>query len=334
MTNISDREELRQLIARYLKGKASREEIVFLRKYYEHFDDQGDGIEKLTANERAQLKSQMFQEIRHKIVYAQQSHNRVMWIYRVAAAVIALILAGGIFWYSNPGGEKLEQLVVQVSINPYIFDTAFTQEKHIYLPDGSYVVLEPGSRLKYHKEFSGTEREVDLKGQAYFDVQPDSLRPFVVQANGVTTRVLGTAFSISSPDKSSEFSISVTRGKVEVSDQTHQLGILQKDDQLILDRVSREVTTHKLNEKETAELEPSEFMMDDMTVAEAIGIVSKRWDCKFEIKDPALNNCRFTTSFVPSDDLEEVVAVIATVIGAEYSIKSNIVSLSGKGCEK
>lgn len=332
MTNISDREELRKLIARYIRGNASMEEIAFLKKYYEHFDNQVDGIGNLTSEEQSRLKSEIFQEVRHKIESTQQSHNRILWVYRAAAAVLALVITAGIFWYSNPGGEKMEQLVVQVPFNSYVTDTAFARDKHIYLPDGSYVVLEPGSELKYRRGFNETEREVELVGEAYFDVQHDSLRPFLVHANGVTTRVLGTAFSISSRDKSNEFSISVTRGKVEVSDLTHQLGILEKNDQLILDRVTSKLTKNKLKVEETADLVPAEFMMDNMTVAEAIGIVTKRWNCKFEIKNPALKNCRFTTSFVPTDDLEEVVAVIASVIGAEYSIIKNVVSLNGEGC--
>ena len=73
--------------------------------------------------------------------------------------------------------------------------------------------------------------------------------------------------------------------------------------------------------------------MDNMTVAEANGEVEKKWKCHFGIRNPALKNCRFTTYFTTTDDLEEVVAVISTVIGAEYSIKNNVVFLSGKGCD-
>lgn len=334
MTEISDQEELRQLITRYLKGKASREEVRFLMKYYEHFEDQQDGFQNLSSNERMQLKFQILQEIQHKIGATQKNRTRVSWISRVAAAIIVLVIVGGVIWFPNSGGSKMEQQTMQMQLIPYVIDTALTQQKHIYLPDGSYVVLEPGSQLRYQKEFNDMERFVDLQGEAYFDVQSDSLRPFIVEANGVTTRVLGTAFSITSRDKSNEFLISVTRGKVEISDQSHQLGVLHKDDQLILDRVTNEVTTHKLKEEETAVIEPEEFVMDDMTLSEAIKVVEKRWGCNFDIGNPALKNCRFTTYFTPTDDLVEVVAVISTVIGAEYSIKDNVVSLVGNGCDK
>lgn len=333
MTNISNKEELRKLIAKYVQGKATTEEVAFLKSYYDHFDDKNDGLSDRTEHQKNRLKSQLFNEIQSRIHSTRPQTGMIFRFSRIAAAVLVLIAAAVGYWYFSQTEAVLETITVENQDNLLVVDSAIAQEKHIYLPDGSYVVLEPGSRLEYSREFSKSERVVELDGQAYFDIQHDSLRPFLVHTNEVTTRVLGTAFSISSIDKNKEFTISVTRGKVEVSDETHQLGILHKDDQLILDLVSGEVTKNKMGEEQTTTVEPAVFIMDDMSVAEAIEIVSKRWDCTFDIKDPALKNCRFTTSFVPTDGLGEVVAVIALVIGAEYQIENKVVSLSGDGCD-
>jgi len=67
---------------------------------------------------------------------------------------------------------------------------------HIDLPDGSVVLLHPGSRLKSPTAFIGDKRFVMLEGEAYFKIKKDPLRPFIVQADGIETTVLGTEFNI------------------------------------------------------------------------------------------------------------------------------------------
>lgn len=70
----------------------------------------------------------------------------------------------------------------------------------VTLPDGSQVYLHPGSRLTYPTRFFGTQREVMLRGQAYFVVQRDTEHPFVVTTSRSVTTVLGTEFDVTSYD--------------------------------------------------------------------------------------------------------------------------------------
>lgn len=67
---------------------------------------------------------------------------------------------------------------------------------HIDLPDGSVVLLHPGSSLKSPTAFIGDKRFVMLEGEAYFKIRKDLSRPFIVQAEGIETTVLGTEFNI------------------------------------------------------------------------------------------------------------------------------------------
>lgn len=86
----------------------------------------------------------------------------------------------------------------------------------VTLADGSVVSVNAGSRLVYPQRFTGATREVELQGEAYFKVRHDTKRPFIVKANGVSTKVLGTEFNVRSyTDR--ETHVTLLQGSVLVS---------------------------------------------------------------------------------------------------------------------
>ena len=83
------------------------------------------------------------------------------------------------------------------------------------LHDGSTVILEPGGEVRYNEKFLNT-REVYLSGDAFFEVTKDASRPFLVYANEITTKVLGTSFRIKAKQGEKEIVVAVKTGKVSV----------------------------------------------------------------------------------------------------------------------
>jgi transmembrane sensor len=88
---------------------------------------------------------------------------------------------------------------------------------HLSLPDGTKVWLNAGSRLDYPKSFGISGREVDLTGEAFFDVSPDAGKPFVIHARKIDIRVLGTSFNIKSYPTDGTTEATLIRGSIEVS---------------------------------------------------------------------------------------------------------------------
>ncbi len=94
----------------------------------------------------------------------------------------------------------------------------------IRLEDGSVVFLNSGSKISYIKGFTDTLRLLTLEGEAYFEVAPDSTKPFIVQTDAISTRALGTEFNVSSfPGE--PVSVSLVKGEVLVS---HEQAALQQ----------------------------------------------------------------------------------------------------------
>lgn len=86
----------------------------------------------------------------------------------------------------------------------------------IHLSDGSVVSLGKDSRLSYPKKFDTAQRLVSLSGEAYFEVQKNPDRPFLVYTNETVTKVLGTSFRIKAYDDAPDVTVQVRTGRVSV----------------------------------------------------------------------------------------------------------------------
>jgi ferric-dicitrate binding protein FerR (iron transport regulator) len=95
--------------------------------------------------------------------------------------------------------------------------TANGSRMHLALPDGSKVWVNAGSRIDYGKNFGVTYREVELTGEAFFDVAPDANKPFIVHTKGLDIRVLGTSFNVKSYPSDKTTEATLIRGSIEVS---------------------------------------------------------------------------------------------------------------------
>lgn len=101
---------------------------------------------------------------------------------------------------TNPRGSK----VVQLTLN-----------------DGTKVWLNTESEIRYPVAFTGTTREVDIKGEAYFEVAKDVSKPFMVKSNGTTVQVTGTHFNINAYTNEASLNISLLEGGVKISKGSH-----------------------------------------------------------------------------------------------------------------
>ena len=146
-------------------------------------------------------------------VKKSKSSYRVVLLY--AAAFIILIVAG-LFAYPWQTSEP-DRMVTERSVTPKLIkvvNSGSTAQK-VTLQDGSTVILEPGGELRYNETFLNA-REVYLSGDAFFEVTKDASRPFLVYANEITTKVLGTSFRIKANQGEKEIVVAVKTGKVSV----------------------------------------------------------------------------------------------------------------------
>lgn len=144
-------------------------------------------------------------------IHKKRNKMRIMiHIFRQAAALlfIPLLLSLG-YMYSEK--EKMEEEPV---VYNEIFADSFTRSA-ITLPDGSKVWLNSKSSLKYPVKFKNTQREVELKGEGYFEVHADKFSPFIVSSRSQKVIATGTKFLIQGYD-ADRMIVSLREGMVSV----------------------------------------------------------------------------------------------------------------------
>ena len=140
-----------------------------------------------------------------------QKSAGVYWLKAAVAAVLLVLFAWVLYTTNKPGTAPLELLVKE---------TQRGQKSTITLADGSTVMLNAQSRLTYPRQFAGT-REVVLEGEAFFLVNHNPDKPFVVRSGRLQTTVLGTSFNIEAfPEKN--IKVTVATGKVRVRHTNHR----------------------------------------------------------------------------------------------------------------
>ena len=134
----------------------------------------------------------------------------------VAAIAAALVLALGAYWalrLASPDGHR-----IGASPDEIVVSTVSGEIKKMLLPDGTTLQLNANSSIRYARVFNGAKRRVILeKGEAFFQVATDPAHPFVVEAGGLETLVLGTCFDVRSYARDSGTVVAVVSGKVQVS---------------------------------------------------------------------------------------------------------------------
>ncbi|RNL87768.1 hypothetical protein ED312_09845 [Sinomicrobium pectinilyticum] len=135
--------------------------------------------------------------------------NKV-YSHQYGIGVILLILFGGwvVYYY--------DMLVPSTPVTISRETVAGQQAVHT-LPDGTIVRLRTASTITFPESFKNMTREVELEGEALFEVAEDREKPFSVKAGELTVKVLGTSFNIRAYETENETAISVVSGKVLVS---------------------------------------------------------------------------------------------------------------------
>ena len=139
-------------------------------------------------------------------------HRKRIWFRRVATYVAGTAAIVCLLW----GSIKYWNYADEQSVFYIEAFTSYGERKHICLPDGTQLVLNSCSRIRYPNHFTQKERRVELEGEGYFRVQHNKKQPFIVDTQRFDVRVLGTCFNVKSYFSDEIVYVEVESGKVQV----------------------------------------------------------------------------------------------------------------------
>jgi ferric-dicitrate binding protein FerR (iron transport regulator) len=243
-----------------------------------------------------------------------------------AAAVTALLVMSGVTFYHLGNSSMSSQSVASVP--------TFPQQNFLTLPDGSTVILNKLSKLDFNKSFGGKAvREVYLTGEAFFDISHNEEKPFIVHTGKISTTVLGTAFNVKAYPEQDNITVTVTRGKVSVSDEVKVLGVLAPDEQIVFHKKNASAKLLTVESEKAMGWIEKDIFFDDVTMADAIQQLQQRFNVKITFKNQRIEGCRFTATFIKGEDLYEILDVICEFNQAKYTTgSSGEIEISGDGC--
>ena len=212
-----------------------------------------------------------------------------------------------------------------------VYATTVGQRDSVMLPDGSTVVLAPGSRLTVASGFKSSNRDVTLEGAAFFEVKHDGAHPFVVHSRSAEIRDIGTAFSVKT-DVNGRVSVAVTHGIVALRDTTAGSAApveLRAGDRGVLQAGSVAVARGTVTDEDMAWTR-GQLAYRDAPLAEVQADLRRWYGIELQVVDAVLARRTLTASF-RGDSAAQVVQVIALALGADVVQRGDTILLQPQG---
>ena len=205
-------EQIRELLARYIKGECTDEEVALLERWYDRITREKESVRLISLADEERLVMELWKTIEN--TEEQEKHLRRRKIFRYAAVWAGVVvMSGGILIQWN---RRLQKASQRMQPDFTTISTGYQQVRKVLLPDSSIIWLNSATHLSYHSDFV-RNREVRLSGEAFFQVAPDVDHPFVVKAGATFTKVFGTAFNVSAYPEAGQLRVSLQSGKVGVA---------------------------------------------------------------------------------------------------------------------
>ena len=195
----------------------------------------------------------------------------------------------------------------------------------ITLPDGSEVILNSASTLRTPAKFENGKRVVELEGEGYFKVESNPDWPMYVRTSrGVTVKVTGTEFNLSTYSDDAALKLTLVRGKVSLLDEKNETEVFVKEKEEVvigakaqLEKPARKPADLKLN----TSWKDGYLVFDNTPIREVIKKMERWYGVDITVADSNVMNNHFTASF-RSESLQQVLTLLDITCGIKSKIKS------------
>lgn len=259
-------------------------------------------------------------------------------ISRVAAAVLLLVAAAGVFT-STLRQNKVPVIVAEAPLKEVLRDTVITNtgtaKKRIQLSDGSVVLLSAESKLQLQQPFDKAKRDIQLTGEAVFHVAKNSASIFTVYTTGFSTTALGTVFSIKAYEEQATSSIKLLEGKVMVKNlklrqppqylakgqacvfDMRNNTLVKKQQEEQVNKQAAVISVAKANNSVIENENDIEFR--NAPLPRVLEVISNTYDINIISRNEHLKNRKFTGTFRKDQSIESVLQTIASLNDLQIS---------------
>ncbi len=281
---------------------ADKEDIDFERKIFEMKIPLKDFISE-------EEKETSWKEILLAVEGGRDKKNILRKFYWVAAASV-LIVIGIVVWRGdNDGGYK----------------TSDHEKLNIGLTDGSSVTLNYKSTLKLVDDFGKESRRVSLQGEAFFNVQKDESKPFVIAIGEYEVIVVGTSFNVNYKGRAAE--VTVCSGVVRLQAGSEFLKLRAGEKGIISSMGALSVVTWDANDFAWYS---GTLVLKDKSLQEVAAMLSKLFNKTVAVA-PSVASCTLSAK-IEYETMDDILVIIKETLGVEWKRDSDKIYIYGKGC--
>jgi transmembrane sensor len=317
---MTEKDKLYELLVKELNSELSEDEKNLILKSLQNddsFNKQYQILKEFWNRVHPQDTSHRIIEKTEKKLAFKYQNNRSQknhFIYKIAVGVLLLISLG------------LSALLFRTQQNPATlqeYHCKSNEVKQIELSDGTKVWLNGGSYLLAMEPFSGDSRTVRLFGEAYFEVEYNEQFPFIVETPVLKTRVLGTAFSVSSWPNSKFQEIELYEGKVKLEPlQKNVNAAFLEPGQRAHYNVEKEKLIISQNGVESrAAWRNGVLYFYNEELAQIASVLERKFETRILISDCETGNLRFTAEFT-DEPLGKILHLLSEAKNFSYDISN------------
>ena len=274
-------------------------------------------------------KDKAFENFRNRVESQKeiQSTSRrgfslsALWRY---AAVVAIIIAVGCISYWQ-GEVNVKDTFADISV-----EAPLGSKTKLYLPDGTLVWLNAGSRMTYSQGFGVDNRKVELEGEGYFEVKRNEKIPFFVKTKDLQLQVLGTKFNFRDYPEDHEVVVSLLEGKVGLNNllREEKEAVLSPDERAVLNKANGLLTVESVTASNASQWTDGYLFFDEELLPDIAKELERSYNVKIHIANDSLKTFRLYGNFVRREqNIQEVLEALASTEKMQYKIEERNITI-------
>jgi ferric-dicitrate binding protein FerR (iron transport regulator) len=242
--------------------------------------------------------------------------RRIIFMMRYAAAVVLLLLFG----YFAAQWIEVPPLTTTSGVNAHELNEVLVprgSKCEMILPDGTHVWLNSDSRLIINTDYNRNTREVQITGEAYFEVAKNPDIPFIVNASAIQIKALGTAFNVFVNDDVVETSLE--EGMVELTHDSYKSEplLMVPGEHVIYNQKSKEVLVSKGDVATISSWKEKKWVIRSMTLGDLIVRLERRYDVEIVVDNQEILKSKVTASFT-NESIDQIIAGLSKAFDFKF----------------
>jgi len=315
------------LFEKYLRNGATEAEIQHLLNLLRYNNDIDHFLEEKFKNSHRELDQEtakrMYKEISSAIhpgkkrsVLFLKWRKAMQW----AALFILPVLSAFLVYFVHSDHTNGNNLIT--------ITAPFGEKAEVTLMDGSRVWINSGSSLTYNSDFNHKKRELFLEGEAYFEVEKDPKRPFIVKTGDMDIEALGTTFNVSAYSDAKEVFTVLLEGNIKVK-ALGQERILSEDERLMIDKTNHILSTDRVYASDFVQWKDGNLYFENRSFDEIAHTLSRVYNVEIRFTSEQLKSTRFSGT-LGSSSIRNALDILSLTSSMDYVMNGTVIELNYK----